>query len=70
MNEGPLGLKILQISLRDQAILEEARVDGNVREAHENVLGQLRGEVLVEITKLDSDVLSFHYVDRVLIGLV
>jgi hypothetical protein len=38
MDEGPLGLKILQVSLWDQAILEEARVDRNVREAHENVL--------------------------------
>jgi hypothetical protein len=38
MDEGPLGLKILQVSLRDQVILEEARDDRNVREAHENVL--------------------------------
>jgi hypothetical protein len=70
MDEGPLGLKILQISLRDQAVLEEARVDGDVREAHENVLGKLRGEVLVKIAKLDGDVPSVHNVDGVLIGQV
>ena len=67
MDEGPLGLKIFEISLRDQAILEKAWVDGNIREAHENVLGQLRGEVLVEIAILYRDVLGVHYIYRVLI---
>jgi hypothetical protein len=67
MDEGPLGLEILQIPLRDQTVLEEARVDGDVREAHENVLGQLRGEVLVEIAILYRYVLGVHYIDRVLI---
>jgi hypothetical protein len=38
MDEGPLDLKILQVSLWDQAILEEARDDRNVRESHQNVL--------------------------------
>jgi hypothetical protein len=46
MDEGPLGLKILQVSFWHQAILEEALIDRDVREAHENVLGQLRSEVL------------------------
>ena len=70
MDEGPLGLKILQVSFWHQAILEEARIDRDVREAHENVLGQLRGEVLVKIAKLDGDVSSVHNVDGVLIGQV
>ena len=65
VDEGPLCLKILQISLRDQAILEEARVDGNVREAHENVLGQLRSEVMFEIAILDSYVVCVHNIDSV-----
>jgi hypothetical protein len=67
MDKGPLGLKILQISLRDQAILEEARVYRDVREAHENVFGQLRSDVMFEIAILDCYVFSFHNVDRVLI---
>jgi hypothetical protein len=70
MNEGTLSLKALCLILRDQAIGKEARVDGDVREAHEYVLGQHRGEVLVESAILDSDVLSVHNVNRVLSGRV
>jgi hypothetical protein len=67
VDKGPLGIKILQISLWNQAILEEARDDRNVREAHENVLGQLRSDILFEITILDSYVISVHNIDSILI---
>ena len=65
MDKSPLGLKILQVSLWNQDILEEARADRDVREAHENVLGQLRSEVMFEIAILDSYVVCVHNIDSV-----